>query len=94
VLITYRRTGGVFSLIVIAVALVAITIAVVVGATLLAVGVALGAVVLAVRAVLPRSWRRSTPPAATSWPQETIEGTIVKPEDSSDDHDLLTDGRT
>jgi hypothetical protein len=93
-LITYRRTGGVFSLIMIAVALVAVALAVVVGATLLAVGVALGAVVLLVRAVLPQSWRRSTPAAATPWPQETIEGTIVKPEDSSDEHDLLTDRRT
>ena len=92
-LITYRRTGGVFSLIMIAAALVATAIAVVVGATLLAIGVALGAVVLVVRAVLPRSWRRSTPPAATSWPQETIEGTIVKAEDSSDEHDLLTGRR-
>ena len=44
-LITYRRTGGGFSLIMIAAALVATAIAVVVGATLLAVGVALGAVV-------------------------------------------------
>jgi hypothetical protein len=82
-LITYRRTGGGFSLIMLAAALVATAIAVVVGATLLAVGVALGAVVLVVRAVLPRSWRGATPPAATPWPQETIEGTIVKPEDAS-----------
>jgi hypothetical protein len=67
---------------------------VIVGATLLAVGVALGAVVLLVRAVLPTSWRRSAPPAATPWPQETIEGTIVKPEDSSGEHNLLTGGRT
>ena len=73
-LITYRRTGGAFSLIVLAAVLVATAITVVVGATLLIVALA---IVLLVRAVLPTSWRRPTPPPAIPWPQETIESTAV-----------------
>lgn len=88
-LITYRRTGGGFSLIMLVAVLVATTLAIVVGATLLIVAVAVGAVVLLVRALLPTSWRRPAQPAATPWPQETIEATIVNPRDSSDERDLL-----
>ena len=76
-LITYRRTGGAFSLIVLAAVLVATAITVVVGATLLIVALAIGVIVLLVRAVLPTSWRRPTPPPAIPWPQETIESTAV-----------------
>lgn len=78
-LITYRRTGGAFSLIVLAAVLVATAITMVVGATLLIVALAIGVVVLLVRAVLPRSWRRPTQPVEIPWPQETIEATIVNP---------------
>jgi hypothetical protein len=90
-LITYRRTGGGFSLIMLVAVLVATTLAIVVGATLLIVAVAVGAVVLLTRALLllPTSWRRPAEPAATPWPQETIEATIVTPRDSSDARDLL-----
>ena len=91
-LISYRRTGGVFSLIMLAVAVAAIAFAIVVGATLLIVAVAIGAVALLIRAVLPASWRRPAPPPATPWPQETIEGTIVEPRASSDERDLLMPG--
>ena len=91
-LISYRRTGGVFSLIMLMVAVAAMAFAVVVGATLLLVAAALGVVVLLVRAVLPASWRRPTPRAATPWPQETIEGPIVESRESTDERDLLMPG--
>ena len=96
-LITYRRTGGGFLLIMLAAALVAATtLAIVVGATLLIVAVAIGAVALLARAVLPASWRRRAQPAATPWPQETIEAQVVNSrvssEGSSDERDLLHTG--
>lgn len=87
-LITYRRTGGGFSLVALAAVLVATAITVVVGATLLIVALTIGVVVLLVRAVLPTSWRRPLRfggalkrapygPTAIPWPQETIESTAV-----------------
>ena len=61
-------------------------LAVVVGATLLAVGVALGRSSLVVRAAAVVAAFHAT--AATPWPREAIEGTIVEPRDS-DERDLL-----
>ena len=76
--ITYRRTGGVFALLMVAaVALAATVFTVALGVIVLAVGVAMAAVALAARAVLPARWRRRTVAPATPWPQETIEGTVV-----------------
>lgn len=88
-LITYRRTGGGFLLLTLAVALVATVVTVAVGAALLIVAVAIGAVVLLARAVWPASWRRRRVPAATPWPLKTIETTVVTPRGSSDQRDLL-----
>ena len=80
--LTYRRTGGVFALLTLAaVAIAATVVTVAVAAIILIVAVAAAAAVLLVRAVLPSSWRRRTAPPATSWPQETIEGTVVNPTD-------------
>ena len=88
--ITYRRTGGGFLLLMLTVAaLVATVFTVAVGVVLLLVGVAIGAVALLARALLPASWRRHTEPPGTPWPQETIEATIVKRRDSSDERDLV-----
>jgi len=85
-LITYRRTGGVFALL----ALAAVALA----ATALAAAVVIGVVAIAatlflVRAVLPASWRHSTVPPPTPWPYQTIDATVVDPTGSSDERDLL-----
>lgn len=89
-LITYRRTGGRFVLLLsLAAALAAMVLAVALGVALLIGGLALGAVVLLVRAVLPASRRRHTAPPGTPWPQETIEATAVNRRDSCDEPNLL-----
>ena len=78
-LITYRRTGGVFALLMVAaVALAAMVLTIAVAASLLIVAVALAAAALLARAVLPASWRSRSLPAATPWPRKTIEGMVVK----------------
>ena len=83
-LITYRRRGGILALVTVAavaaVALVATFVAVAMAATLLVVVLGLGAIALAVRALVPGSWRhrRQEGPPATSWPQKTIDATVVK----------------
>ena len=77
-LITYRRTGGVLSLLILAGAVTAVAA---VGVTLLIGGAAIGAVGLLARTVLPAR-RRQTDPAATPWPQETFEGTLVTRDDN------------
>ena len=87
-LITYRRTGGWFSLAALAAVVVATVFAMVIGATLLIVAGAIGAAVLVVRAMLPASWRRPRQQPVTAWPQETIEATVVNPRGSSDELDL------
>jgi hypothetical protein len=88
-LITYRRTGGLFALLTLAtVALVATVLTVAVAATLLIVAVAIAAVALVGRAVLPRSWRNRTVPSATPWPHEIIDATVVNATSSSDARDL------
>lgn len=83
--ITYRRTGGLLTLLVLGAAGLAAALATVtVAATVLIVGVAGAAVALLVRAVLPRSWRRDTVPPPTSGPQEIIEGTVVNTRDDGE----------
>ena len=78
-LITYRRTGGIVSLVVFGVvAVVAAVVTVAVTGTVLLVVVGMAAIALVVRALLPRSWRRRTVPPAEPWPQETIETTAIK----------------
>ena len=81
-LITYRRTSGLFALLTLAAVAVAATLlTVVVAATILIAAVAVAAVVLLTRALLPASWRRHRVPPATPWPGDTIEGMVVKDED-------------
>ena len=82
-LITYRRTGGLFALLAVAgVALAATGLTIAVAATLVIAAIALAGVVLLGRAVLPRSWLDRTPPSI-SWPHETIEAKVVTRTNSS-----------
>jgi hypothetical protein len=88
--ITYRRTGGIFALLTFAaVAFAATVLTVVVAATLLIVALGTAAVVLLARAVLPASLRHHTIPRPTPRPRDTIEATVVHPNGSSDERDLL-----
>ena len=88
--ITYRRKGGWFLLLLTLAAVLAATVlTVVVGVALLIGGVAIGTLVLLARAVLPASWRRQPARPGTPWPQDTIEATVVNPRDSSSERDLL-----
>jgi MFS superfamily sulfate permease-like transporter len=82
--ITYRRTGGVLALLAFAaVALSAAVLTVAAAAAALLVAVVVAVVAFLVRAVRPASRRRHAVPAATPWPQETIEATLVRPTESS-----------
>src|SRR5687768_14511691 len=81
--ITYRRTGGVFALIVFAVVAVAAAVfAAAAALTVLAVMLVVGAVALVARAMLlvPRPWRRSAaaPPQVQPWTGDTIDATVVR----------------
>lgn len=85
-IVTYRRTGGLFLLFTVAaVALVATVVTVAAAALVLIVAVAGGAAALLVRAVLPRSWRRRagspttspTTPTAIAESLDIIEGHVV-----------------
>ena len=88
--ITYRRTGGMFALLVLAaVAFGAALLTVTAAAAILIVALAVATAGLLARAVLPRSWRRQAVPPATTWPQETIDATVVNPTDPSDERDRL-----
>jgi hypothetical protein len=91
-LITYRRTGGMLSLLIAAVVLVATALTIAVGAVILFVGAAIGAVVLLVRSALPKSWRRRRGRPVTPWPQETIEATVVNPAGSVVEDDVVRRG--
>ena len=76
--ITYRRTGGLLTLLLLGVAgLAAALLTVAVAAAVLLVGAAGAAAALLVRAVLPRSWRRRTVPPVADEGQDVIEGTVV-----------------
>jgi hypothetical protein len=88
--ITYRRTGGMFALLTLAaVAFAAAVLTAAAAAAILIVALAIATAALLARAVLPRSWRRQTVPPATHWPQETIDATVVNPTGSSDERDRL-----
>lgn len=91
--ISYRRAGGAFALLGLAAALTATVFAAAVVVALLIVAVGIGAVALLARVALPTTWRRANPPAA-SWPQETIEATIVNQPGPSYERDLPTKGDT
>ena len=83
-LITYRRTGGLFTLVTVAAVAVAATVATVaVAATVLTVAAVGASGAVLVRALLPRSWRRQVP-LAPSGPPEIIEGTVVAPADDKE----------
>jgi hypothetical protein len=87
--ITYRRTGGMFALLTLAAAaFAAAVLTVAAAAVILIVALAIATAAVLVRAVLPRSWRHQTVPSATTWPQETIDATVVHPDGSSDERDL------
>jgi hypothetical protein len=94
--ITYRRTGGLFMLLTLAVAALAATvITVAVAGILLIVAASVAVVALVGRAFLPWWGRHRTIPAATRWPQETFDATVVNPTSSSEtpnlprlDHDI------
>lgn len=86
--ITYRRTGGLFMLLALAAAALAATVLTVAVATLLIVSAAIAAVALFGRAVLPRRWRRRTVPPVTRWPHRTIDATVVNATSSSDTRNL------
>ncbi len=89
-LITYRRTGGIFALLTLAaVAFAATVLTIAVAAILLIVALGTAATVLLARAVLPASWRHHSVRPATPGPHETIEATMVNPRGSSDESDLL-----
>ena len=85
-LITYRRTGGLFTMLALAtVALAATMLTIAVAATL---AVAIAAAALVGRVVLPRSWRNRTVPSATPWPHKTIDATVVDATSSSETRNL------
>ena len=84
-LITYRRTGGLFALLAVAAAALAATVlTIAVAATLAIAAIAIAGVVLVGRAVLPRSWLDRTGPPATPWPHDTIDARVVTRTNSSD----------
>jgi hypothetical protein len=77
-IVTYRRTGGLFLLFTLAAgALVATVVTVAAAAVVLTVAAAGGAAVLLVRRLLPRSWRGRAVPSATPEPGEIIEAQVV-----------------
>lgn len=87
--ITYRRTGGLFLLLTLAAAALAATVlTVAVAGILLIVAASVAAVALVGRAVLPRRWRHRTIPAVKPWPHETIDATVVNATSSSDTPNL------
>ena len=80
-LITYRRTGGLLALLIVATAALAAVLTLAVAAIL---AVTLVAIALVGRAVLPRSWRNRTVPSATPWLHETIDATVVEAASSAE----------
>jgi hypothetical protein len=82
--ITYRRTGGLFMMFTLAVAALAATVlTVAVAGILLIVAASVAAIALFARAVLPRRWRHRTIPAETRWPQDTIDALVVHVDDDT-----------
>jgi hypothetical protein len=83
--ITYRRTGGLFMLLTLAAAALAATVlTVAVAGTLLIVSAAIAVVALFGRAVLPRRWRGRPVLPVTRSPHQTIDATVVNATSSSD----------
>lgn len=88
--ITYRRTVGIFAFLTLAaVGFAAAALTVAVAAAVLFVAFVVAAASRLTRAVLPVSWWRRAVPPATPWPHETIEATVVKSTGSSNEGDLL-----
>lgn len=85
-LITYRRTGGLFAVLTLAAVAAAVTVlTAAVAAIVLAVAAAIASAALLGRAVLPCSLRNCTvPTAARWWPHDTIDTTAVTAIGSSD----------
>jgi len=92
--ITYRRTDGLFRLFTLAVAALAATVLTVAVAGFLLIVAAIAAVALMGRAVVPGRWRQSTVPPITPWPHETIDATVVSSTSPSDTPNLRLDDNT
>lgn len=75
--ITYRRTGGFFTLVAVAAA-----------GTLLLVSAAVAAMTVIGGAVLTRRWSRRAVPPVTPWPHRTIDATATDATGSSDTRGL------
>jgi hypothetical protein len=73
-LITYRRTGGVFALLTVATVVLAATVTI---AVTVAVAIAIAAAALVVRTVVPPSWRTRSSSSETPWPNKTIDAPVV-----------------
>ena len=89
--ITYRRTGGMFAAVALAVTMLIVTVA---AAILLIVASLTAAAVWAARAILPRSWRHRTGPPAVPWAHETFEATVVHSATSTERHTPRLNGDT
>jgi hypothetical protein len=86
-LITWRRTGGLFASLALAAAAVAtIFLAVGAAAIVVAAAAAIASAVALARAVLPRSWRKRTVLTTAPWPHDTIDTTAVNALTSADTH--------
>ena len=92
-LIIYRRTGSLFTLLALAGVVVAATVlTVAVAAMVLAVAVAIASVLVIGRAVVPGSSRRDRPVLPkTPWAHETVDTTAVTAISSSDTHTRMDD---
>ena len=87
--ITYRRTGGLFMLLAVAAAVLAATVlTIAVAGIVLIVSAAIVAVALFGHAVLPQRPRRRPVPPATRWPHRTIDAAVVTATSSSDPQPL------
>jgi hypothetical protein len=84
-LITYRRTGGLFALLTIATVVLAATVLTVAVAATVILAAAIAAAAFIGRAMLPRSWRKRMVSSATPWSHETIDATVVNATSSAAD---------
>ena len=73
-LITYRRTGGLFALLTVVTLVLAATVTI---AVTVALAIGIAAAALVARTVVPRSWRTRTVPSDTPSLHETIDATVV-----------------
>jgi len=79
-LISYRRTGGVFAAVALAATMLTVTVA---AAIVLIVASLTATAVWAARAALLRTWPHRTVPPAVQWAHETLDATVVHPINSS-----------